>query len=281
MHFADLYKLIKSSFGIIGLLIFLFIGVISRAQNFDVYDEYKKLSFHTSQILYAPAKTRVIQGPYAITTHPMRGFQIGLRHTFKPYKKLTWYTGLDFDWTPLFYFTRYVKQEEYPLHNLYNEKDYVKALNERCVLAVPFGLIYKKKVRNNDKMEWVGKAELKVHLFQPGDFSASISTQELDDFFTLEATNDVLSILVPTINLHGGVNYRTKVGIISLMLNIQKGIVPYYKGEYSYNHMAISNRSYGTYTMRADYIGLELGFTPKSSKKKRLNHPLEFERIKW
>ena len=245
-----------------------------KAQDaFDKYLDYKRWSIHLNNVMYAPAYAQKLEGVYDIDPKPMRGTNFGIRFNFRREKQLSYYTALDIDFIPFYYFYYEVPPKEFPEHIPVIGRDYRKNINSHSVLTVPIGINWQKSIseRKNNNLFFSISGDIRFHFIQPGIMSLSvfrgIGTNAVN-YFYIYAESKPINILSPTINLAGGLEWFTKFAKIEVNLNFQKGTVPYLSGGYYYYNLLESPNTTGAYRVRADYIGIDIGIAPKKWRKK-------------
>lgn len=239
---------------------------------YENYLDYKRWGIHYNNVMYAPAYARKTEGVYDIDPKPMRGKNFGFSYTFRRDKQLSYYTGLDMDYIPFYYYYFDVPIEELPDGAIDLGRDYMWWINAHNVLTVPLGIAWKSPFnkKKSTSFYYHAKADIRFHFIQSGGVTHRNGLgQNGVDIFALYANTKPINILSPTINLALGIDWLTKFAIIHANLNFQKGIVPYLQGEYGFINLKHSPNTRGIYKVRADYIGIDIGITPKKWGKRK------------
>lgn len=239
------------------------------------YLEYSKWSFHLNNVMYAPAYAKKLEGVYDIDTKPMRGYNFGVRYTFNRDRQLSYYTGADIDMIPFYFYYYQLDNKDLPDDTPMSGSDYYKWINDHSVLTIPFGLQWKEPISERKPYDahFIFSGDLRFHIIQPGGVENSMTKMNPISgssvtFFTSYAYSRDINILSPTINLSAGIDWMTRWAILNINLNIQKGIVPYLRGEYKFHNLRVSPDTRGIYRVRADYVGIDLALTPRRWKRR-------------
>lgn len=233
------------------------------------YLDYSRFTFHFNNVMYAPAYAKKTEGIYDIDTKPMRGMNFGVHYSFRRERQLSYYTGLDMDFIPFLYYYYELPTSEYPTGFQSYGRRYEKWINEHNVLTVPFGAVWKSPINAGkySTFNYRLSADIRFHIIQPGEMSYSIQPGGISIFYLYGKTRTI-NILSPTINLSAGIDWLTRFAIINVNINLQKGIVPYLRGEYFFHNLRVSPDTKGIYKVRADYLGIDIGITPKKFRRK-------------
>lgn len=260
------------------LLFYIADDAISQTQKnppiFDArYQAYRRWGIHFNNGWYAPAYAKKQYGVYDIDTKPMRGITLGFTYTFRSERQLSYYAGLDMEFLPYNYFYFNVPYRELPDNapNYVFGSEYSKSVNDLNVLSIPFGVSWKVPLNKayGSIMNAVLSLGMRIHFLQDGDFSFSYINGIGNPLFLYwNGKTRTINNLTPTFNVSAGVDWFTSFAIINVNLNFQKGIVPFFQGEYGFTNLMQSPDTKGVYKVRADYLGLDVGLTFKKSKKK-------------
>lgn len=238
---------------------------------YEDYLDYKRWGIHYNNVMYAPAYARKTEGVYDIDTKPMRGKNFGFSYTFRRNKQLSYYTGLDMDFIPFYYFYAPSFHNDAPDPTVPVGIDYYKHINDHNVITMPLGIAWKSPFnkKKSTSFYYHAKADIRFHFIQSGQMSIRRTVDRVSLMY-LYGRSKPINILSPTINLALGIDWLTKFAIIHANLNFQKGIVPYLQGEYFFHNLGNNvPDTRGIYKVRADYIGMDIGITPKKWGKRK------------
>ncbi len=231
--------------------------------------EYWRWGIHMNQVLYAPAVAHKTEGVYDIDTKPMRGYNIGIYYSFKRDETISYYTGFDIDFLPYYLYYYEVPKVEFPNGTPVIGYDYYKKINDHPTVTLPIGFVFRKEFSKKkfNFFNYYIKGDLRLHILQPGNFEFTTIRGGVPYFYLTGATRDI-NIISPTINVAIGIEWMTRIAMFNIDINAQKGTVPYFKGTYSFFNLRQSPDTKGIYKVRADYIGVNIGITPKKWSKK-------------
>lgn len=231
---------------------------------------YKRWSFHMNNMMYRPGQATVISGKYDIHTELMRGYRVGFEYFFKSKHQWKLYTGLDMHFFPFIRYNFSFSGEELNLVNVdkFEFDNYDYNFKRHNVISIPIGLIYQQPI--SYRMSTHLKVGVNIDILNYGSFGFGGYSTDKDGndihFHQIELVSMRNNVFYPGIFIAYGIDWYTKWSILHISLNGQKSIIPYMKGTYEIMNLKNSPNTIGTYTLRGDYIGIDLGITLKKFK---------------
>lgn len=254
------------------LLLFILLSHQTFSQNqYNDDIEYKRWSFHMNNMMYRPGEANLIRGKYDIHTQVMRGYKVGFEYNFKSKHKWKLYTGLDMHFFP---FVRYhFTISGLDLNTLNNEEKfdtYLNGFQRHNVISIPIGLIYRQV--QSYRLSTHFKVGVNMDFLSYGQYQYGGIMEDKDDhvfrFHDINLLSTKDNVFYPGIFVAYGFDLYTKWSILHLSINAQKSILSYMNGTYEIMNLKQSPSTLGTYKLRGDYIGLDLGITLKKFKKR-------------
>lgn len=265
-------NIIKASF----LLAFVF--QISFAQqttrnDLSSFEGFKKVGFHLSGVLYKKADVDRQYGDYDINTHSSLSGRIGFDYAFNHQKNWSFRTGLYLDLIPFYNVEFEFKPEDLDFidWDLEGSLDWKIKETNKFVFTIPF--LIEGKLQMGKKLFFSAMGGFDFTILRPGRFDIGIAySNDFNDrrevFAMYGESSDFF--ISPSLRLSPGLYFVTKKALYQIQLTYKKSLVPYFKGEYQFGNLDVSEPKRGDYKLSGDFIGLGVTVFLKKRKKKQL-----------
>lgn len=131
------------------------------------------------------------------------------------------------------------------------------------IISIPIGLRHTRVVDYRCNIHTKIGINLDVLNYGGYGFSVRYEDGTSKRFFYIDMFSQQKNVFYPGIFVGYGIDWYTKWAILHVTLNAQKSIFPYMNGVYEFMNLAQSPNSFGTYKLRGDYLGIDLGITLK------------------
>ena len=244
-------------------------GYGQTTQGFDKLGIYKKWGVVACPVLYNRAVLEPQYGTYTFKNKPIPSYVAGVEYDFFLAKKFSFVTGGLITLEPI-YNIRYIIKKEDIYSNFNGDTDNVKAYAMHS-FSIPLYLRYRTQVTDN--LFWNFITGFKAMYFPNGEAYMSIIYHNEDDTesrevfgLRVESSEDPFygSFVVGT-----GASYTLKRILLSAKLIYVVNFKNLMEGEYLFDNMFVSPRSYGYYKLSGNYVGLLFSVNlPKRKKQK-------------
>lgn len=249
----------------------------SFAQSNKYYPElskYRHWSVIAGPALYKKAKLYPEYGEYTFENRPIWSFNAGFEYDFIPDGKWSFTTGIIVGYEPVYSIEYRIKKED--IYSNFTEDD----VDEAKMFAMPslsFPLLARLNIQINKKMYAFFTTGLRALYFPSGGASLSVVYHNQDDSESREVFG--MRMESPDNTFQGSFEIGTgltypinKVLLqsrIMYVLNFQKIM----EGEYLFDNMFVSPRSYGQYELSGNYLTVLVSVSLMKSKRKINNNP--------
>jgi len=265
----------KASF----LLAFVFqINFAQQTTRNDLssFEGFKKVGFHLSGVFYKKADIDRKYGNYELITNPTLSGRIGFDYAFNHQKNWSYRTGLYLDLIPSYNLEFEIKPEDlaFITWDLDGSLD-TKEKGNTFVFTIPF--LVEGKLQMSEKLFFsaMGGFDFSVIRSSAISFGVGYSDDEVNESREIFALYGESSgfFIYPSLRLSPGLYFVTEKALYQIQLTYKKSLVPYFKGEYQFGNLDVSEPTRGDYTFTGDFMALGLTvFLKKKKKKKKYNN---------
>jgi hypothetical protein len=251
----------------------ILIDVASFAQNNKYYPELSKYS-HWSIIagpaIYNKAKLYPEYGEYTFENRPIWSFNAGFEYDFIPDGKWSFTTGIIVGYEPVYSIELRIKNEDiYP----HFTEDWVDETKSYAIPSFSFPLLARLNIQVNKKMFAFFTTGLRAFYFPPGEASLSwvfhnedmTESREVFGMRMVSPDNAVQGSFEIGTGLIFPINKVLLKSKIIYVMNFQNIM----EGEYLFDNMFVSPRSYGQYELSGNYLTVLFSVSLKKSKRKQ------------
>ncbi len=256
-------------------LILAFIFQFCNAQDnprndFSNFEGFKKVGYHLSGVLYKKADIDKKYGDYKLINYPIVSGRIGFDYAFNHQKNWSFRTGLYLDLIPFYNVEFEFKPEDLDFidWDLEGSLHWNKKQTNKFVFTIPF--LIEGKLQMGKKIFFSAMGGLDFTILNSGQFDFVVSygnnLNEGREVFAMYGETSGFFIY-PSLRLGPGLYFVTKKALYQLQLTYKKSLVPYFKGEYQFGNLDVSEPTRGDYKLSGDFIGLGLTMFLKKKKK--------------
>ncbi len=244
----------------------LVFSLLSFAQNpgrndLSSFEGFKKLGFHASLILYNKAQTNKDYGNYKIISFPTLSTRLGFDYTFNHTKDWSFKTGFYLDLIPFVNSEFEILAEDLGfvgwLDDSTNQYHKLKVL-EKWVFTLP--VLYEGKLQMAERVFFSLAGGFDFTLLSSGGFEGSItySNEEISKqvFGIYGDTADFW--IYPSLRISPGLYFVTEKMLFQVHFSYKKSLVSYFRGEYQFGNLDVSEPTRGNHIITGDFIGLGL-----------------------
>ena len=219
--------------------------------------KYHKWGIIAGPVLYNRAKLEPQYGEYTFENRPVWGFNAGFEYDFRPANKWSFITGLIVALEPVYNIKYSFKEED--IYPQFKGGDVDKA-KMYAMTSFSAPLLIRLNLQIADKMFMNFRTGLKVMYFPSGFASFSLTYHNKDNTEAREVFG--LKVESPDNRIQGsfvigtGVSYALKKILIKANLVYVMNFQNTMEGEYLFDNLFVSPRSYGFYKLSGNYIGL-------------------------
>ncbi len=245
---------------IVGLVLTIVFAPKAFSQvTFEYYalKKYHKWGIITGPVLYNRAKLEPQYGEYTFENRPIWGFNAGFDYDFHPANKWSFITGLIVALEPVYNIKYSFKEED--IYPQFKGGDVDKA-KMYAMTSFSAPLLIRLNLQIGDKMFMNFRTGLKVMYFPSGFASFSLTYHNKDntearEVFGLKAESPD-NWIQGSFVIGTGVSYALKKILIKANLVYVMNFQNTMEGEYLFDNLFVSPRSYGFYKLSGNYIGL-------------------------
>jgi len=260
-------KLMLTMVGLVLTIVFAPKTFGQTATEYYALKKYRKWGIVAGAILYNRAKLVPQYGEYTFENKPMWGFNAGFEYDFYPDKKWSFVTGFIVAIEPIYKLQyKFKKEDIYP----HFTDDWIDSDKMYAMTSFSAPLLLRLNIQVSNKVFINFRTGLKAMYFPSGSASMSVTFHNEDDTESREMFG--LRVESPNNSFQGsfvigaGSSYASKrillkANIIYVM-NFQNAM----EGDYLFDNMFVSPRSYGYYKLSGNYLGLL--FSASLAKKK-------------
>jgi len=254
------------------LFLVILFDAASFAQNNKYYPELSKYS-HWSVIagpaLYNKAKLYPEYGDYTFDNRPIWSFNAGFEYDFIPDGKWSFTTGIIVGYEPVYSIEYRIKSEDIYLEYLEDDVDEAKMY---AMPSFSFPLLARLNIQVNKIMFAFFTTGLRALYFPPGEASFSLTFSNSDQNESREVFG--MRMVSPDNAFQGSFEIGTGL-IFPINKVLLKSRIIYVmnfqnimEGEYLFDNMFVSPRSYGQYELSGNYLTVLVSASLMKSKRK-------------
>ncbi len=242
------------------------------SQNVSEYyalKKYRKWGIVVGPIIYNRATLDPQYGDYTFENKPMLGFNAGFEYDFYPDRKWSFITGLIVALEPAYKIVYSFKEEDlYPqFADDLTDKDCMYAMTS---FSTP--VLLRLNIHVSNKIFINFRTGLKVMFFPPGGASMSVTFHNEDDTESREVfglrMDSPDNMFQGSYIIGSGISYTAKKVLLKAnviyVMNFQNSM----EGEYLFDNLFVSPRSYGYYKLSGNYLGLLFSVSLTKKKEK-------------
>lgn len=262
--------IIKFKWVIITILTHLLVQSLRGQENKAVYSEfleYKKWGYTVNPVLYTSPKYDRTSGNVSISGNVIPSVNFGFEKVIHPERKFTFRYGVHLNLLPHFSVDYSLPDNDIPgiTENELKAKGY-----GQLAFSVPLEVELKKQM--GSRLYFSARAGFNILFLREGSVDVGSSTfiedqNEVREFFGLRSRTRKFP-LYPNLKISPGFYYMTKSVLYQVSIIYQKAIPNYFKGEFLFDNLDISERTEGNYTLSGDQLGLGITVFLRKSKKR-------------
>jgi len=259
-------KLLLTMVGIILTIVLSTEAFGQTSTEYYALKKYRKWGIVAGSVLYNRAKLEPQYGVYTFENKPIWGYNAGFEYDFYPDRKWSFITGFIVALEPIYNIKLSIKKEDlYPGYDDLSEKDKMYAMTS---FSAP--ILLRLNIQTNKRIFVNFRTGLKAMYFPDGSASVSWTFHNDDDtesreVFGLRAESP-LNWFQGSFVIGSGISYATKKVLLKANLIYVMNFQNSMEGDYLFDNMFVSPRSYGYYKLSGNYLGLL--FTVSLAKKK-------------
>jgi hypothetical protein len=219
-------------------------------------NKYQKFGWMVGPAFYNRAQLDPQYGSATFKNYPIPGFNAGFEYDFRPNKRWSIISGFTVAKEPIYKVKFHFPEGDiYP--NYPESSDKLKAY-AIVSFSVPIYISIKKRI--GDKAFGQLRTGLKLMYFPPGDAYTSATFHSLEqdmskEVWGIKASSQDYSYYGSYI-IGGGVNWMFKKLLLKTNLIYVWNFTPTIEGEYQFDHLLITEKSRGDYTLSGNYLAL-------------------------
>ncbi len=259
------------NFSMVGLFLTIFFSnqIYSQDNNeLKPLKKYHRFGWMIGPAIYNNAHINPQYGSATFKNYPILGFNAGFEYDFRPDKRWSIISGLTVANEPIYSFYVYFPKGD--IFADYPDVDHRLKGYANISFSVPLYISIKKRIWENAYAQL--RTGIKIMYFPSGDAYTSIMfiNQELGtskEVWGIKASSQDFSYYGSYI-IGGGVNWMFKRLLLKTNLIYFWNFTPTITGEYQFDHLLITEKSRGDYTLSGNYLALLITF---HFKKRRQN----------
>lgn len=245
-------------------------GAMAQSNNeYSILKKYRKWGVVVGPVLYNRAELEPQYGDYTFENKPMWGFNAGFEYDFYPARKWSFITGLLVALEPAYSIEYSFKKEDiYPqFTDEWVDSDKMYAMTS---FSVP--LLVRLNIHAGNKVFVNFRTGFKAMYFPSGSASMSVTFHNEDgtesrEMFGLRAESPYNSFQGSFI-IGSGISYASKRILLKASMIYVMNFQNEMEGEYLFDNMFVSSRSYGYYKLSGNYLGLLFSVSLAKKKEK-------------
>ena len=254
------------------LFLLIIIDVASFAQSNKYYPELSKYS-HWSVIagpaLYNKAKLYPEYGEYTFENRPIWSFNAGFEYDFIPDGKWSFTTGIIVGYEPVYSIEYRIKIEDiYPEYL----EDNVDKAKMYAMPSFSFPLLARLNIQVNKKMFAFFTTGLRALYFPPGGASYSLTFHKPDQNEAREVFGMRMdspdNAFQGSFEIGTGLTFPINKVLLKSKIIYVMNFQNIMEGEYLFDNMFVSPRSYGQYELSGNYLTVLFSVSLIKSKRK-------------
>lgn len=244
------------------LIISLFFCICSNSQTRDYkeLDQYSKFGILIGGTLYDKAKIEREYGELTFKNKPMPSFSFGIEYDLYPKNRWSVITGLSFSLEPLYNIEHYFEAKD--IFQTWTNAEEDEASGYSIVTSsIPIILSFKERISKNIFLELI--TGIKATYYPQGYAEYTFGCGDDTIFkqvFGLRMENTNRNNWYGSFIFGAGVNFLTKLSLIKVNLVYNYNFQNPIEGEYLFDNLLVSKRTYGKYYLSGNYLGLNVVF---------------------
>lgn len=250
-----------------------FNGITTIAQNgslndkFPEFANYRTWGYTVNPVINRAPTFERTSGNVEVRGLPVPGFNFGFDKVFRAEREFSYRYGIYLNLLPITSYEFSLPDGDIPNRDLFN---FSERRTGQLVISIPLEIELKKQM--GSKLYFSGKIGVNLSILRQGSVLNTVTT-------TLPEINEVRQIfgvrsltrefpLYPNLKISPGFYYMTKRVLYQVSIIYQKAIPNYFRGEFLFDNLDISERTEGNYTLSGDQIGLGITLFLRKSKKR-------------
>ncbi len=260
-------KLKLTMVGIILTIAFVSKVFCQNPEGYFSLKKYQRLGFVTGLTHYNRAKLEPQYGDYTFENKTIWSFSAGFEYDFYPENKWSFITGFIVSLEPAYNIVYHFKKEDiYPQYNDdWEDKALMYAIPS---FSVPF--LIRLNIQAAKKLFINFRTGVRMMYFPPGYANFSLTFHNADNTESKEVfglkLNSPDNLFQGSFIIGAGSSYAFKRLLLKMNIIYVMNFQNIMEGEYLFDNLSASPRSYGYYKLSGNYIGLL--FTVNPAKKK-------------
>ncbi len=263
-------KIVLSMVGFLLTIVFIPKLFSQNVSEYYALKKYRKWGIIAGPIIYNRATLDPQYGDYTFENKPMLGFNAGFEYDFYPDRKWSFITGLIVALEPTYNVRINIKKEDV---YSYFEED-VLMLDDKYYAMTSFSvpILLRLNIQINKRVFVNFRTGLKVMYFPAGSASLSWTFHNEDDTESREVfglrMDSPDNMFQGSYIIGSGISYTAKKVLLKAnviyVMNFQNSM----EGEYLFDNLFVSPRSYGYYKLSGNYLGLLFSVSLTKKKEK-------------
>lgn len=254
----------------VGIILTIVLSTETFGQTSTEYyalKKYRKWGIVVGPILYNRAKLEPQYGEYTFENKPIWGFNAGFEYDFYPDRKWSFITGFIVAIEPIYNLQyKFKKEDIYP----HFTDDWTDSDKMYATTSFSAPLLLRLNIQVSNKTFINFRSGLKVMYFPDGFANLRVTFHNEDDTESREMfglrVESPLNWFQGSFVIGSGISYATKKVLLKANLIYVMNFQNSMEGDYLFDNMFVSPRSYGYYKLSGNYLGLL--FTVSLAKKK-------------
>lgn len=239
----------------------LFLGLNAQTNQFEGLGQYSKFGIVIGGSLYDKAKIEREYGELSFKNKPIPSYSFGIEYDLFPKNRWSVITGLNASLEPIYNVEYTIKAED--ISGMTEDLTDGASQYSTMSFSAPILITFKEKLSEKIYLEF--RLGIKALYYLDGFAEHSVS---FVDEVALTSTS-VFGLRMETTNMNnlygsfvfgGGINFITKWSLIKLNLVYNYNFQNTMEGEYLFDNLIVSKRTYGKYYLSGNYIGLNAVF---------------------
>lgn len=245
---------------ILVVILFFSISLNAQTKRFEELEKYSRLGILIGGDLYNKAKIEREYGELTFKNLPIPSYSFGFEYDLFPQNRWSVITGLNFSRDPLSNFEYSFEAKDIPDLWPNGLKDQASGYSY-ITSSIPVILSFKARISNKVFLEL--RAGLKAKYYKNGFAEQTVSF--IDDTITrtvfgLRMENTNINNWYGSFVFGAGMNFLTKWSLIKVNLEYNYNFQNPIEGEYLFDNLLVSKRTYGKYYLSGNYLGLNVLF---------------------
>ncbi len=262
-------KIILTVMGFFLTIVFAPTLFAQHTEEYTILKKYRKWGIIAGPTLYNRAKLEPQYGDYTFENKPMLSFNAGFEYDFYPANKWSFITGFIVGLEPAYNIDYSFKEEDiYPQF----ADDWAGSDIAYAITSFSAPLLLRLNIQVSNKIFINFRTGLKVMLFSPGNASMSVTFHNADNTESREVfglrMDSPDNFFQGSFIIGSGISYATKKLLFKANMIYVMNFQNIMDGEYLFDNMFVSPRSYGYYKLSGNYLGLLFSVSLAKKKEK-------------